>query len=267
MSCLVLAAPTGAACKGEDGGVSVVTEINAGENLILEDGRAIRLIGILTPKRAWGEGPAQTARETMEKALAELTLGKKVSLQLDSRKRDRYGRVLAHVMIVEDGGKSAWVQARLVEAGLARVISYQDNRLCIGELLALEEQARQSQRGLWKSGFFVVRPAEAEDLLSRMAQSYEIIEGRVHNVANVRGRTYINFGRNWRQDFTAFIPEKSAKVFAGGDPAQPPALDLMALNGKQIRVRGWLKNYNGPSITVTHPEQIEVLGGTTAAIR
>ena len=30
-------------------------------------------------------------------------------------------------------------------------------------------------------------------------------------------------------------------------------------SGKQLRVRGWLKSYNGPMIDVTHPEQIEVL--------
>jgi micrococcal nuclease len=34
---------------------------------------------------------------------------------------------------------------------------------------------------------------------------------------------------------------------------------LMGLNGKTIRVRGWVRNYNGPLIEITHPQQIEVL--------
>ena len=31
------------------------------------------------------------------------------------------------------------------------------------------------------------------------------------------------------------------------------------MEGKRIRVRGWLRSYNGPVIDVTHPEQIELL--------
>ena len=34
----------------------------------------------------------------------------------------------------------------------------------------------------------------------------------------------------------------------------------VSLQGKRIRVRGWLKSFNGPMINATHPEQIEVLG-------
>jgi hypothetical protein len=43
------------------------------------------------------------------------------------------------------------------------------------------------------------------------------------------------------------------------------SFDATALKGKRVRVRGWLKNFNGPSITVTHPEQIEILEQKSAA--
>jgi hypothetical protein len=36
-------------------------------------------------------------------------------------------------------------------------------------------------------------------------------------------------------------------------------VEPLSIKGKHIRVRGWLKKSNGPKITVTHPEQIEVL--------
>ena len=37
-------------------------------------------------------------------------------------------------------------------------------------------------------------------------------------------------------------------------------IDLEALEGRVVRVRGWVESWNGPMIKVTHPEQIEVLG-------
>jgi micrococcal nuclease len=201
----------------------------------------------------------------MEKALSDLALGKQVALRLGERKRDRYGRLLAQIMVTRDN-ETLWLQERLVAEGLARVISFPENRLCTSELLAKEEEARQTHKGLWKSGFFAVRSADGEDILSRLAQSYEIVEGEVRSVADIKGRTYVNFGDNWRKDFTAFISPQSARLF-GGTPAAGPmtSFDAASLKGKRIRVRGWLKNFNGPSITVTHPEQIEILQQKSAA--
>ncbi len=262
--CLTFATGAYAECKGEDGGAGIVTEIQEGETLILEDGRTVRPAGILGPKRARG-GPASEARAEMEKALSDLTLGKKVTLRLGERKRDRYGRLLAQITLSRDH-ESIWLQERLIAEGLTRVLSFPESRLCTAELLAKEEEARKAQKGLWKTGFFAIRSAEAEDLLSRLAQSYEIVEGEVRSVADIKGRTYVNFGDNWRKDFTAFISPQTAKLF-GGAPAAGPmtSFDAAALKGKRIRVRGWLKNFNGPSITVTHPEQIEILEQKSAA--
>ena len=36
-------------------------------------------------------------------------------------------------------------------------------------------------------------------------------------------------------------------------------VDPTSLEGRRVRVRGWLQSLNGPMIEVTHPEQIEVL--------
>lgn len=264
--CGLFGAPQARAdCKGEDGGVSVVTGVTSGETLILEDGRAVRLTGILGPKPAM-DGPTQEARSRMETALANLVLGKKVSLRLDERKRDRYGRILAQAFVVTDV-EPVWVQGALISDGLVRVMSFRENRLCVRELLKLEEEARRGRKGHWDTGFFIVRAAEAEDVLSRLEQSYEIIEGVVSTVAEIKGKTYINFGQNWRRDFTAFISVQDAALVAGSATQPGSPSPLASLTGRRVRVRGWLKNFNGPSITVTHPEQIEALDNTTALIR
>ena len=64
---------------------------------------------------------------------------------------------------------------------------------------------------------------------------------------------YLNFAEDWRNDFTVTIERKSLASF------EEAGLDLEALTGKRIRVRGFIEWWNGPMIAATHPEQIEVL--------
>jgi hypothetical protein len=101
--------------------------------------------------------------------------------------------------------------------------------------------------------------ASSEDVLAGLAQSYEVVEGRIETVAEVRGRTYLNFGRNWRRDFTVTVAGDAAKLFNGQNEG------LAGLKGRLVRVRGWIENVNGPSINLTHPEQLEILESDTAA--
>jgi hypothetical protein len=201
----------------------------------------------------------------MEKAVGSLVKGKKVELRLGRRTRDRYGRFLAQV-IAESDGKKIWVQEKLATAGLVRVISHVDNRICIAELLDRENEARAAHRGLWKTGHFAVRAATAEHLLTGLARNYEIVEGRVHSVKEIRGRIYRNFGENWRRDFSVYIPKRSASLFkpAADSGGQDTGAALAHLKGRFVRVRGWIELFNGPSITVTHPEQIEILRSRAA---
>jgi micrococcal nuclease len=247
-----------AQCQGDDGGASLVTEIRGGDTLILEDGRSVRLFGALLPRRGGDIETASQARDAAEKQIAELALGKVVQLQLGAARRDRYGRIMAQVFVGQ-GEERIWLQEKLIANGLVRVMSSKENRLCILGLLAAEKAARDGRLGNWASGLFSVKPAASEDLLAGLAQSFEIIEGRVENVAEVKGRVYLNFGRNWRRDFTATMSGDAVKLFPGEAGA------LSKLKGQLVRVRGWLENMNGPSISITHPEQLELLSSEAAS--
>jgi hypothetical protein len=77
--------------------------------------------------------------------------------------------------------------------------------------------------------------------------------GRVRETAEVRGRIFLNFGEDWREDFTVMIAPKRTDSF------EDAGMDLLGLKGRWIRVRGWIESYNGPMIEATHPEQIEVM--------
>ncbi len=94
-----------------------------------------------------------------------------------------------------------------------------------------------------------------------LRSTFQIVEGRVEAIAEVRGAVYLNFGSDWRDDFTAGVVRgrKAAKV-------ANPAFDASALKGKRVRVRGWIERRNGPFIEIVHPGQIEVLDGGGAPL-
>ena len=258
-ACGLVSSQARAECTGDDGGTSLVTDIRGGDTLILEDGRAVRLAGVLLPRRASDGDVMAEARKAAEKAVADLVSAQKVELRVDAAQRDRYGRLLAQVFVTRDGER-VWLQERLIASGHARVISSKDNRMCVSELLTAENTARQAGQGEWRTGVFSVKQAASEDILAGLVQNYEIVEGRIENVAEVRGRTYLNFGKNWRRDFTVSISSDAAKLFAN-------QTELSGLKGRLVRVRGWIENINGPSIALTHPEQLEILESGTALHR
>src|SRR3546814_18409837 len=71
---------------------------------------------------------------------------------------------------------------------------------------------------------------------------FELVEGRVVAVGRGGGSTYLNFGEDWRQDFTVAVDRQAQKLF------EEQGLALDSLAGKRLRVRGWLKSSNGPLI-------------------
>jgi endonuclease YncB( thermonuclease family) len=221
-----------------------VAKVIDAETLELDDGAKLRLLGI--------EAPGQTLARKEKTALSALTLGKTVQLAPDKPPRDRYGRLLAQVFVIDAlGAPTAWVQGRLVEQGLARVATRKESRACAAELLGLEAKARAAQEGLWALAAYAIRSADT--IPPYDIGTFQLVEGTVQDVAIVGGRTYINFGPDWKTDFTVTIAARDRKLFAAD------ALDPPVMRGRKIRVRGFIERLNGPMIAVTHPEEIEML--------
>lgn len=229
-------------------GQSVVMEVVDGDTVALADGRELRLVGIQAPKLPLGRKgfTAWPLAEEARQALADLVQGREVTLAYGGAKRDRYGRLLAHLA----RGDGLWVQCEMLRRGLARVYLFRDNRAAAAELLACERDARAARRGIWAHPFYAVRrPEETADLIG----SFQLVEGRVRQAAEVRGKVYLNYGPDHRTDFTVSIAPRERRAF---DKA---GVDLLDLEGHRIRVRGWLSRRNGPMIEASHPEQIELL--------
>ncbi|WP_428482625.1 thermonuclease family protein [Pyruvatibacter mobilis] len=237
------------------GRIFEVIEVVDGDTVVLDDRSEVRMVGLQAPKlplgrRGFEKWPlADEARD----AAVQLLDGQRVVLWSGGADMDRHGRRLAQTYVLQPDGGHLWFQQEMLRLGLARVYSFPDNRACLDELLAAEAEARDAGLGMWALAAYRILAAEDEGQLGNREGSYELVQGRVREATLVRGRAYLNFGTNYRDDFTATIAPRDMKRFreAGFDP--------VAYEGRIVRVRGWLRNFNGPSIDVTHPEQIEVL--------
>jgi micrococcal nuclease len=244
LGCAVaVAAPAGdsepEACTLQRGERSTVARIIDGETLVLESGAEVRLIGALAPRALEAgaiEGTWQPEHDS-KAALEGLAAGKRVQLAYGARRTDRYGRKLAHVFLVDSTGREEWLQGAMLLGGHARAYGLPDNFACSRALLAHEAEARREGRGLWAFSAYGVR-----------------------NVAKTKNAMYLNFGDDWRRDFTAQIGRDARK--------QNPALEatLEKLKGRQVIVRGWIERRNGPLIDIADPSQLEILSDAPASV-
>lgn len=231
-----------------------VVKIVDGDTVALDNGAHVRLLDINTPELAHDGRPAEPHADVARDALRSLVFGRTVTIQTGKVREDRFGRVLGHIFLPGRG----WVNGTLVRDGHAVVYTFADNAMYAPELLAYEQSARMGKKGLWALPDWGVRDA-ARCCAEGDIGSFKLVEGVVVASAHVKakggGRTYLNFGKDWRRDFSVFVADRDMKWFrkAGiknlGD----------AYLGKRVRVHGVLQPVNGVLVHVTHPAQIEIV--------
>ena len=137
----------------------LVTRAVDGDTLLLETGERVRLIGIDTPEMHVSNKLYRDSQRTNQDIATiqklgarayeftkNLVEGKRVSLEFDVDKYDKYDRLLAYVYL-KDG---TFVNAKIVEEGYASLMTYPPNVKYADLFLKLYREARQNQRGLWK---------------------------------------------------------------------------------------------------------------------
>ncbi|MEM7428700.1 MAG: thermonuclease family protein [Pseudomonadota bacterium] len=228
-----------------------VMEVLPGGILKLDGGRMIKPAGILLPQRPLNreDGEAAKSYERALGLLRSLMDGQTVTVAAGAP-RDRHGREVAQLVI----SQGRWLQAELVERGFARVDPETPGSRCAEDLLKFENSARSGGAGLWPEPAFQIRPAWADRRLRRLENTFQIVEGKVAKVAETKRFTYLNFGKNWRTDFTAAISARSRKRLG------KVGFKAAVLKGRTVRIRGWITYRNGPMIEVTRAGQIELLG-------
>lgn len=110
----------------------------------------VRYIGINTPETHHPTKGRQPGGLEAAEANRRLVAGKPVRLEPDVQLRDRYGRLLAYVWVRHGDGDEVMVNAELVRLGYAQVMTIPPNVRHAGTFGALQRQARQERRGLWR---------------------------------------------------------------------------------------------------------------------
>lgn len=216
-----------------------------GDSFVLGSGLKVRLANIFSPEKT------QDYHKAAASALGTLLEGRNIGLSYTGPKRDRYDRALAQVYTLKpDGSADQWVQAEMLRLGYGRVRSYSDTAWKIETLLETESLARGAGRGLWQSEDFKVR-GPAPNPLAQHVDSFQIIEGLIISAAQVRGMTFLNFGSDYKTDFTVSIARRDRRNF------EQAGIDLEDMEGRRVRVRGWVELYNGPVIWLDHPGALE----------
>lgn len=228
-----------------------VREAIDGDTLRLADGRELRLAGVAAPKPLLPRTGASTAPDARLDALAEAARqaldgwarGQPVDLHFPAQRSDRHGRVVAHVVTQDQG----WLQAALLAQGLARVQMTATTAAGADALLRIEATARAERRGLWAHPLFHIRRAED---CGRWLDTFQLVEGPVAAVRLGRGTSRIELGATERH-LTVLIPAKArSELRAAG-------IELPALVGRSLRVRGWIRWQDGARMELTHAAALE----------
>jgi endonuclease YncB( thermonuclease family) len=224
---------------------ATVADVLDGDTLRLADGVILRLAGVEAPKSP----PADEISPAMAAAvdgLRQLARGATVGLTPTGEGPDRHGRRHGYVFLAD--GRS--VHAAMVAAGLARVRWLPGESACFGAFLAEERVARAARRGLWARPEYAIRRADDPSLGKRNGL-YDLIEGRIVSVGHGTRMIFLDFGRNFRQDFTVMVPPPVAEGLAAAGRSADGFAD------RRVLVRGIIEEAGGPAIRLNDPAEIE----------
>ncbi len=216
----------------------------SGDTLALSDGRILRLEGIKAPS-----GQTPDLAVAAQAQLQNLAARKIVDIHDSSL--DRYGRIVGQGYIMAKKDKAIWLQEEMLRSGLAFVYPPTGIEFNLSALLKAEDAARAAKIGIWSDGAYA-------DTFAADAGKHEghfaFVVGNIVDVKEIKNRIYLNFGKDWHNDFTAIIAAHDRRRFlkAGTNP--------QSYQGKTVRVRGWVKRDRGPIMAVTFPEQIQLIG-------
>lgn len=236
----------------------------SGQQIYLSNGDVVDLVGIWIPQ---GQGYDSSDESVNAKAFLDKLFSKQSERDLilyqtpvSGRGRiTRLGHELAHV--VRKAG-NIWIQGALIANGLAQAWPTPSNPELADKMYALEKNAREEGKGLWAkdSPYRLVEAGEDIPNLDRFA----VVEGTIESIAMVSNVLYLNFGKDYKNDFTIGIKSPVRQVLARNN------VDPMKLQNQRVRVRGWIRYYNGPYIdledailleTLDNPQQNNIVPG------
>jgi len=122
----------------------ICTRVVDGDTIILDGKERVRLIGVDTPETKHPNKPVQYFGKEAYEFTKRMVEGKKVRLEYDWQRKDKYGRTLAYVFL-EDG---TFLNAEIIKQGYGFAYTRYPFKY-LEEFRKYEREAREKQRGLW----------------------------------------------------------------------------------------------------------------------
>lgn len=239
------------ACVEEKQFYKVIKVFDGDTILIDYNGKSesIRYIGVNTPEISH---PGMGIDEETFGVLAteknkELVSGKEVALEFDVQERDKYNRILAYVYL-KNGDM---VNEILAKEGYAYLLTYPPNIKYVEKFRTAQIYARENEKGLWSKNIIKRIPADDIETLNENIGDFVIVSGKVANTFQSKKATYLNFGKDYKTDFTIVIFKNNYESFD---------FDLEKhYLFKEVEISGKLKKYNGPEIILNDPASIRII--------
>ncbi len=216
-----------------------IKKIYDGDTILLTNGQKVRFLGINTPEVEGRNKLAQAGGEEARQWLQKKLKNKKVRLERDVEKKDKYGRLLAHVFTPDN----AHLNFELVKLGLATVNIHPPNLKYMDDLLAAESEAEQKLIGIWQYQQYAAKAVES--LNGQALRGWQRVFGTIKSVYHSRKYSYLNL----TDTFSLKIQHKSSQLFP----------ELEGYVGSKVEVRGWInKHKKRYSMFIRHPSSIKI---------
>lgn len=219
-----------------------VEHVFDGDTVRLADDSRVRFIGINTPEHGRDGAPDEPLAGDATEALRALLAaqGHRIGLRFDEERRDRYGRLLAHVYLPD--GRS--IDRILLERGLGLHVTVPPNTRNHDCYAATEAAAREAGRGVWAHPRY--HGIDTNELPADAA-GFRVLRGTIHRVGESHDAWWLEL-----DGLTLRLAKDDLAYF--GD------LDPQSLHGQRLRVRGWIYRVRGEArMNLRHPDAVEYL--------
>jgi micrococcal nuclease len=125
----------------------VVTRVIDGDTIVVEGVGTVRLIGVDTPETVDPRRPVGYFGKEASDFTKQLATGRRVRLEFDQDRTDRYGRTLAYVYLQPE---NLLLNGEIIRQGYGFAYTRFPFRM-MEQFRALEREAREAGRGLWAS--------------------------------------------------------------------------------------------------------------------
>jgi micrococcal nuclease len=122
-----------------------VKRVVDGDTILLANGERVRLIGVDTPETKHPQKPVQYFGKEAYLFTKQMVEGKEIKLEFDWQRRDKYGRLLAYVYLLD----GTFLNAEIIKQGYGFAYTRFPFKY-LQEFRKYEKEARENKKGLWK---------------------------------------------------------------------------------------------------------------------